>query len=113
MDKALRNTLRNMVTQCRRLLEETIGEILQGQFGIHRTGKVEDAARMGHLSDSDRAYREQVLVHLQHIESGGFKRADATAQLIREVAYTHLNRLVAYKMLEQRKLIREAVSRGL
>ena len=34
-------------------------------------------------------------------------------QLIREAAFTHLNRLVAYKMLEQRKLIREAVSRGI
>jgi len=113
MDKALRNTLRNVVTQCRRLLEEAIGEILQGQFGIHRAGTIEDAERLRHLGDSDRIYREQVLVHLQHIESGGFKRKDAIAQLIREVAFTHLNRLVAYKMLEQRKLIREAVSRGL
>ena len=34
-------------------------------------------------------------------------------QLVREVAYTHLNRLAAYKIMEQRGLIREAVSRGL
>ncbi|MBI3948940.1 MAG: SAM-dependent methyltransferase, partial [Acidobacteria bacterium] len=113
MDKALRNTLRNVVTQCRKLLEEAINEILQGQFGIHKNGEIEDASRMGHLWPSDQAYREQVLVHLQHIRAGGFKPADAVEQLIREVAFTHLNRLVAYKMLGQRKLIREAVSRGI
>jgi hypothetical protein len=35
------------------------------------------------------------------------------AQLVREVAFTQLNRLAAYKLMERRGLIREAVSRGL
>jgi hypothetical protein len=113
MDKATRNVLRNVVTKCRRLLEEAIGEILQGQFGIHPNGKVEDLARMQHLSESDRGYREQALIHLQHIQASGLGPAAAVDQLVREIAFTHLNRLVAYKMLEQRKLIREAVSRGI
>ena len=112
MDKTLRNTLRNTVAQCRRLLETAITEVLEGQFGIHRSGTVEAAVGMAHLSAEDQAYRMEVLAHLQHIEASGLKRVDAVAQLIREVAYTHLNRLCAYKMLEQRKLIREAVSRG-
>src|SRR5256885_14131777 len=130
MDKQLRNTLRNVVTQCRRLLEDVVTEVLQGQFGVHTTGKVEDAAEMGHLSEEDRQYREQILVHLEHIEKGsvvsgqssvakgttdnGRRTTDwAVAQLMREVAFTHLNRLCAYKMMETRSLIREAVSHGL
>jgi hypothetical protein len=122
MDQNLRNKLRNVVTQCRRILEDTVAQVLQGQFGIHATGEkeevqVEDAARMGHLNQEDRQYREQVLVHLDHIQATGFKpqakpTKPALDQLIREIAFTHLNRLCAYKIMECRGLIREAVSRG-
>ena len=45
MDKALRNTLRNVVTQCRKLLEDAIADTLEGQYGVYRSGKTEDAAR--------------------------------------------------------------------
>ena len=38
---------------------------------------------------------------------------DAVEQLVREVAFTHLNRFCAYKMMETRALIRKAVSDGL
>lgn len=113
MDKSLRNTLRNVVTQCRRLLEEAVAEVLEGQFGIYASGKIEAADRMGHLSADDREYREQLLVHLQHIQAAGFKTKDAVEQLVREVAFTHLNRFCAYKMMETRSLIRKAVSDGL
>lgn len=131
MNKQTRNTLRNTVTQCRRFLEESIAELLQGQFGIHPSGKIEDAEQLSHLSEEDRDYRVQILVHLQHITAGsrgagaqrsrGAKTTNnqlpitgaAVEQLIREVAFTHLNRLAAYKMMETRGLIRQAVSRGL
>ena len=101
------------MTRCRRLLEEAVGDVLEGRLGIRRNGQVEDADRMGHLSEAEMEHREEVISHLRHIEAGGFKPADAVAQLIREVAYTHLNRLCAYKMLERRRLIREAVGRGI
>src|SRR6266700_3282995 len=113
LDKAVRNKLRIIVTKSRKLLEEAIGELLQGQFGIHASGKIEDAAAMDHLSIEEHQYREQILIHLEHIRATGFKPNDAVAQLVREVAFTHLNRLCAYKMMETRGLIREAVSRGL
>ena len=52
MDQALRNKLRNVVTKCRKLLEDAVAQVLQGQFGIYPSGKkdevhVEDEARMG------------------------------------------------------------------
>ena len=59
-------------------------------------------------------YREQVITHLDHIKAAaGFKPKDAVQQLIREAAFTHLNRLCAYKMMEARGLIRAAVSKGI
>jgi hypothetical protein len=124
MDQAIRNRLRSVVTQCRKLLEESIAQVLQGQFGICASGKkdevhVEDEARMGHLADEDRACRKDLLDHFEHIKAPGYKPKDALAQLVREVAFTHLNRLCAYKMMEAQEVyvvgqkFREAVSRGL
>lgn len=113
MDKELRNTLRNTVTKCRKLLEEAIGELLQGRFGIHADGTIEDASRLTHLSPDELCYREEVLAHLEHIKASGLKPKNAAAQLIREAAFTHLNRLCAYKMMAERGLMQDPVGRGL
>jgi len=124
MDQAIRNKLRNVVTECRKLLEEAVSQVLQGQFGIYGTGKkdevhVEDESGMKNLSKEDRGYRRDIQAHLGHIEALGYKPKDALAQLVREIAFTHLNRLCAYKMMEAREVwvggqrFREAVSRGM
>src|SRR6516162_2127614 len=124
MDQAIRNKLRNVVTQCRRLLEEAVSQVLQGQFGIYASAKkdevhVEDEAGMKKLAEEDKGYRRDILAHLEHIEALGYKPKDALAQLVREIAFTHLNRLCAYKMMEAREVwvggqrFREAVSRGM
>jgi hypothetical protein len=113
MDKELRNTLRNTVTKCRKLLEEAIGELLQGRFGIHADGTIEDSSRLTHLSSDELRYREEVLAHLEHIKASGLNPNDATAQLIREAAFTHLNRLCAYKMMAARGLRDDPVGKGL
>jgi len=42
MDQGLRNKLRNVVTQCRKLLEDAVAQVLQGQFGIYATGKKDE-----------------------------------------------------------------------
>src|SRR6266516_416304 len=100
MDQAIRNKLRNVVTQCRKLLEEAVSQVLQGQFGIYASGKdevhVEDESRMKNLSGEDKGYRQYILAHLDHIQALGYKAKDALAHLVREIAFTHLNRLCAY-----------------
>lgn len=118
MDQAIRNKLRNVVTQCRKALEDATAQVLQGRFGIYAARKkgevqIEDESRTGHLSDEDRACRQDLIEHLNHIQSIGYKPREALDQLVREIAFTHLNRLCAYKMMEARGLIREAVSRGM
>ena len=122
MDQAIRNKLRGVVTQCRKLLEDSVSQELQGKFGIYAEKKdavqVDDDARMSHLNQEERASRKDILDHFDHIKARGFKRKEALDQLIREIAYTHLNRLCAYKMMEARQVyiadqrFREAVNRG-
>src|SRR3954471_2289347 len=122
MEQAIRNKLRGVVTQCRKLLEDSVSQELQGKFGIYAVRKddvqVDDEARMTHLGDEGRAARKDILDHLDHIKARGFKPKEALDQLVREVAFTHLNRLCAYKMMEARQVyvgeqrFREAVSRG-
>ncbi|MBN1458232.1 MAG: SAM-dependent methyltransferase [Armatimonadetes bacterium] len=113
MDKSTRNTLRNAVTKCRWLLEDAVGELLEGRYGIHKNGTIESADALGALSEEESRCRERVLARLAHLFAAGDKKDQAVARLVREIAFTHLNRLVAYKMMEERGLIREAVSRGM
>ncbi|MGB6686543.1 MAG: DNA methyltransferase [Terracidiphilus sp.] len=121
MNQEIRNKLRNVVTQCRRLLEESVSEELEGKYAIFaRKDKVtaDPSAKMTHLIEEEREARKDILDHLGHIQARGFKPMDALDQLVREIAFTHLNRLCAYKMMEAREVyvggqrFREAVSRG-
>src|SRR5215218_5455815 len=113
LDKAQRNSLRNTVIRCRRLLEEATSSILEGRFGIQRNGEVEDPSQLTHLSEAELQYREQVASHLLHMQATGVTAKEAVARLVREVSYTHLNRLCAYKMLETQGALRQVVGRGL
>jgi len=117
MEKQTRNQLRNTITKCRKLLDDAIRELLEGQYGIYLVAKgkliIEEAGRMSHLGEEELQNRGQMVIHLGHIRAGGFSDKDAFEQFVREAAFTHLNRFCAYKMMETRHLIREAVSRGI
>lgn len=123
MDQTIRNKLRGVVTQGRKLLEEAVSQVLQGQFGISASGKKDEvqveAESSLKLSPEDQQCRHDLIAHLGHIQALGYKAKDALAQLVREIAFTHLNRLCAYKMMEAREVwvggqrFRECVSRGM
>lgn len=113
MDKNTRSALRNTVTKCRRLLEDSVSELLEGRYGIHKNGTIESVEALGVLSKEETRCRQRVTARLSHLRATGDKKDQAAARLVREIAFTHLNRLVAYKMMESRGLIREAVSRGM
>jgi hypothetical protein len=123
MDQEIRNKLRNVVTQCRTLLVKDIRSSLEGKFRIYekKNGEVDadPDAPVGHLEDDkEREARTELLDHLSHIKARGSTPKDALDKLVREIAFTHLNRLCAYKMMEAREVyvvgqrFREAVSRG-
>jgi hypothetical protein len=122
MNQEIRNKLRNVVTQCRKLLEESVSQELEGKYGIFAKKDQVTAdpnAEMTHLTEEEQAARKDILDHFGHIQARGFKAKEALDQLVREIAFTHLNRLCAYKMMEAREVyvggqkFREAVSRGI
>jgi hypothetical protein len=122
MNQEIRNKLRNVVTQCRKLLENSVSQELEGKYGIFAKKDQVTAdpnAAMTHLTEEEQAARKDILDHFGHIKARGFKPKDALDQLVREIAFTHLNRLCAYKMMEAREVyvggqkFREAVSRGI
>ncbi len=113
MDATTRNTLRNTVTGCRKILETAVAELLEGRFGIDRKGAITPGERMEHLVAEDQQFRNDLIAYLEHIQASGYSKKQAVEQLVREVAFTHLNRLCAYKILETRDYIGESVSRGI
>src|SRR5271157_437733 len=122
MDQEIRNKLRNVVTQCRKLLEDSVSQELEGKYGIFAKKDQVTAdpnATMTHLTEEEQAARKDILDHFGHIKARGFNPKEALDQLVREIAFTHLNRLCAYKMMEAREVyvggqkFREAVSRGI
>ena len=112
MDKETRNKLRNAVVQCRKLLEQDVLDQLEGTFGIHRQGRMEPESALPHLDDEGLEARRRAVAAVEHIQGYSIKPADAVDQFQREVAFTHLNRLCAFKTLERRGLLEETVSRG-
>lgn len=122
MDQEIRSKLRNVVTQCRTLLEKDIRSSLEGKFRIYeKNGEVvaDPKAPMGHLEDDkEREARAELLDHLSHINARGFKPKEALDQLVREIAFTHLNRFCAFKMMKARDVyiggekFRDAVNSG-
>ena len=122
MDQEIRNKLRNVVTQCRKLLEDSVSQDLEGKYGIFAKKDQVTAdpnASMAHLTEEEKTARKDILDHFGHIKARGFKPKEALDQLVREIAFTHLNRLCAYKMMEAREVyvggqkFREAVSRSI
>jgi hypothetical protein len=122
MNQEIRNKLRNVVTHCRKLLEDSVSQELEGKYGIFAKKEQVTAdpnAKMPHLTEEEQVARRDILDHFGHIKARGFKPKEALDQLVREIAFTHLNRLCAYKMMEAREVyvggqkFREAVSRGI
>src|SRR5207247_6691830 len=92
-------------------VEGEFGEQLEGQFDIRLNGRI--APEPGaHLTPSERVLRAKLVAAVEHFRAGGASASEAVLAYRREAAFTTLNRFVALKMLEARKLVQECVSRG-
>ncbi len=114
MDKETRNKIKKMVQDARKELQKEIGELLEGVFGLHNDGTIEDISRLPQIQDDQNAIkaREGFAYFIERETTAGSKKHDAVEMLILGLTFTHLNRLVALKLMERRKVIRETVSRG-
>lgn len=111
MDKETRNKLQNATQAARQLLTREYQEQLEGVFDVHPDGTI--AAEPGeHLDAGQKLVRRKVVSAISHEQAKAGDAASAVQGYLRETAFTTLNRFVAFKMLEARKLVQECVSRG-
>lgn len=111
MEKETRQRLERLTQQARRLLEQEFREQLEGRYDILLDGRI-PLAPGAHLSPRERVVWDKLVAAVAHKRSQGITSADAVAAYLREAAFHTLNRFVALKMLEARKLVQECISRG-
>ena len=111
MEKETRQRLERLTQQARRLLEQEFREQLEGRYDILLDGRI-SLAPGAHLSPRERVLWDKLVAAIAHKRSQGITAAAAVAAYLREAAFHTLNRFVALKMLEARKLVQECISRG-
>lgn len=111
MEKETRQRLERLTQQARRLLEQEFREQLEGRYDILLDGRI-PLAPGAHLSPRERVIWDKLVAAVAHKRSQGITAAAAVAAYLREAAFHTLNRFVALKMLEARKLVQECISRG-
>ncbi|MBB3979331.1 hypothetical protein GGQ64_004571 [Rhizobium azooxidifex] len=113
-DQATRNRLQRFVNEARKALEEEFTRQLQLDYGLDpASGIVTPIENLRHLTDAQRETARILRDTLAHYcASPG---TDATAgldRIVREQAFTILNRLAALRMAEARGLLIESVGNG-
>lgn len=113
-DQTTRNRLQRFVNEARRTLEEEFTRQLQNDYGLDPvSGAVTPIDSLRHLNDAQRETARilrDTLAHYcaaEHVETqAGLDR------IVREQAFTVLNRLAALRMAEARGLLIESVGNG-
>lgn len=113
-DQPTRNRLQRFVTDARKVLEEEFTRQLQNDYGLDPvSGTVTAIENLPHLNDAQRETARILRDTLAHYRAGG--SADARTgleRIVREQAFTVLNRLAALSMAEARGLLVESVGNG-
>jgi hypothetical protein len=119
-DQKTRNLLQRTVTACRRALDREFTTQLQELYGIQPDGSLTPIAALDHLGDEQLDVARLLRERINHLEGGSaaeaLTRTDAKpehiARVIREQAFTVLNRLAALRLCEERLLVLECVRQG-
>ncbi|MBU0973506.1 MAG: SAM-dependent methyltransferase [Proteobacteria bacterium] len=113
-DQATRTRLQRFVNEARNVLTEEFIRQLQNDYGLDPTsGVVTELDKLRHLNDAQRETARILRDTLAHYKTG-LKGETRTVieRIIREQAFTVLNRLSALRMAESRGLLIESVGNG-
>jgi hypothetical protein len=119
-DQKIRNLLQRTVAACRRVLDREFTAQLQEVYGIQPDGSLTPIAALAHLGDEELNVARLLRERINHLGGGiaaeSFTRTAAKpehiARVIREQAFTVLNRLAALRLCEERGLVLECVRQG-
>ena len=115
-DSSTRNRLAGFVKDARDLVTREFAQKFKELYGISENGQIAPLEKLSHLDEMGRAtavlLRERIeyLARSQPQEKKGL--AEAVARLVREQAFTVVNRLAAIRMAEKRGLIPLSVGKG-
>jgi len=121
-DQTTRNRLARFVSDTRSLLAEEFTRQLQNDYGLDpNSGDVTDLARLEHLDDARRETARLLRDTMEHYLASADTatpakakkaRQDVLDRIVREQAFTILNRLCALRMAEARGLLIESIAKG-
>lgn len=113
-DQTTRNRLQRFVNDARKVLEEEFTRQLQNDYGMDpNSGLVAELANLRHLNDAQRETARILRDTLAHYcASGDMDVRQGLERIVREQAFTVLNRLDALRMAEARGLLIESVGNG-
>jgi hypothetical protein len=111
VDRSTRNAIERATQKARRLLKADFEAQLEGTFDILASGHVAPAGG-AHLTGRQTFQRDTIVAAIERKRAAGMAPADAVADYVRDAAFTALNRFVALKLLEARKILQECVSGG-
>lgn len=113
-DQTTRNRLQRFVNDARRVLEEEFTRQLQNDYGMDpNAGTVAELASLRHINDAQRETARILRDTLAHYTaSGDMNATQGLDRIVREQAFTVLNRLAALRMAEARGLLIESVGNG-
>jgi hypothetical protein len=117
LDSAARNALARMVGDARSLLVTDLSRELESTWGFAPDGTPLDLDRMPDLDEAGRAVAQVLRAWHAHVfvsERGteAARRKAARERMVREAAFTSLNRLVALRLCEARGVVAEAIRGG-
>ena len=110
-----RKLIHDFALDARALLTQEARELLEGTYGLYADGKFDPPEKLPQVQadpETGEIYR-RLAQFLKDETDTGLSRQEVVVQLVKEIAFTHLNRLVAFKMMEARKLIKDTIDRGL
>ena len=113
-DQTTRNRLQRFVNDARRVLEEEFTRQLQNDYGMDpNAGTMADLASLRHINDAQRETARILRDTLAHYTASSDMNAmQGLDRIVREQAFTVLNRLAALRMAEARGLLVESVGNG-
>ncbi len=110
-----RKQIHDLALAARALLTREAREQLEGVYGCYADGRLDPAETLPQVRDDPEAaaIHARLARYLADERRAGLTGTEAVEKLVKETAFTHLNRCVAFKMLEARKLIRGTLDKGL
>ena len=117
-DQATRNRLSKFVSDTRKLLSDEFSQQMRVKYGLDpATGVVTDFDKLPTMGEGDRQSAQMLRDTLEHYLASSTKRdkkliATTINRIVREQAFTVLNRLCAVRMAEARDLVIESIAQG-